>query len=121
MSKRILICDDDTDILSICEYILTELGWEVILRTNCNDIVEAVHRLQPDVILMDNWIPDSGGVVATQLIKSDPELKKIPIIYFTANNDIRTLAREAGADTFLSKPFDIRELESVVLRILPMS
>lgn len=120
MSKRILICDDDTDILSICEYILTDLGWEVTLRANCNDIVEVVRNLQPDVILMDNWIPDCGGVVATQLLKNDPELKRIPIIYFTANNDIRTLAREAGADTFLSKPFDIHELERIVLGLLPL-
>lgn len=115
MSKRILICDDDTDILSICEYILSTLGWEVHLRTDCNDIVLFVRTLRPDIILMDNWIPDCGGIVATQQLKQDPELKKIPIIYFSANNNIKKLAQEAGADTFLSKPFDISELETVVL------
>lgn len=115
MSKRILICDDDTDILSICDYMLSALGWEVHTRTHCNDILKTVRRLKPDLILMDNWIPDCGGIVATQLLKKDREVYQIPIIYFSANNDIKKLAKEAGANNFLSKPFDIKELEDIVL------
>lgn len=118
MIKRILICDDDTDILSICTYILEEQGWEVHTRTTCINITEGVKEIMPSVILMDNWIPDTGGIIATQSIKNDPELKNIPIIYFSANNDIKTLARQAGADAFLEKPFDIEDLESVVLNVL---
>ncbi|MXV16924.1 response regulator [Hufsiella ginkgonis] len=117
MGKRILIFDDDIDILSICSYILEEQGWEVHTSTNCNNIVDKVSGVGPDVILMDNWIPDSGGIVATQTIKKQPDLKNIPVIYFSANNDIQTLATQAGADTFLSKPFDIDELENVINRV----
>ena len=80
MSKTILILDDDIDILSICTYILQELGWSVITRTNCNNIIELVREVAPQVILMDNWIPDTGGIVATQTIKAHPEFKSIPII-----------------------------------------
>lgn len=118
MDKRILICDDDTDILSICTYILEEQNWEVHTKTNCIDITETVRSIKPSVILMDNWIPDTGGIVATQSIKADPELSNIPIIYFSANNDIKSLAKEAGADAFLEKPFDIEDLERVVLSVL---
>ncbi|MDB5121565.1 MAG: response regulator receiver protein [Sphingobacteriales bacterium] len=118
MDKRILICDDDTDILSICTYILEEQNWEVHTKTNCIDITEVVRSIKPSVILMDNWIPDTGGIVATQSIKADPELSNIPIIYFSANNDIKSLAKEAGADAFLEKPFDIEDLERVVLSVL---
>ena len=118
MDKRILICDDDTDILSICTYILEEQSWEVHTKTNCIDITEVVRSIKPSVILMDNWIPDTGGIVATQSIKADPELRNIPIIYFSANNDIKSLAKEAGADAFLEKPFDIEDLERVVLSVL---
>lgn len=118
MDKRILICDDDTDILSICTYILEEQSWEVHTKTNCIDITEVVRSIKPSVILMDNWIPDTGGIVATQNIKADPELRNIPIIYFSANNDIKSLAKEAGADAFLEKPFDIEDLERVVLSVL---
>jgi two-component system cell cycle response regulator DivK len=118
MAKRILIFDDDIDILSICSYILEEQGWEVHTSTNCNDIINKVTNVMPEVILMDNWIPDSGGIIATQTIKQDDRLKAIPVVYFSANNDIQSLAEQAGADTYLSKPFDIDELESVINRVI---
>ena len=114
MEKRILICDDDVDILSICTYILEEQGWQVHTRTNCNNILEVLSEVKPQVILMDNWIPETGGIRATQIIKSVDEFKNIPVIYFSANNDIKSLANEAGADTYLAKPFDIEELEQVI-------
>ena len=117
MSKRILIFDDDVDILSICTYILEEQGWEVHTSQHCNNIDTAVRSIQPDVILMDNWIPDTGGVIATQTLKSQADLKDIPVIYFSANNDIQSLAKQAGADTFLEKPFDLNELEKVINRM----
>ena len=121
MPKRILIFDDDIDILSICSYILEEEGWEVQTAPNCNGIEEKVRGVRPDVILMDNWIPDVGGIVATQLLKNDAELKSIPVVYFSANNDIQSLAKEAGADTYLAKPFDINELEKVINEIADLS
>ncbi len=117
MPKRILICDDDEDILSICTYILEEEGWDVYTRNHCKNIVETVREIMPAIILMDNWIPDLGGIKATQSVKADPELCKIPIIYFSANNDVESLARVAGADGFLAKPFDIEELEKMVCNI----
>lgn len=114
MRKKVLIFDDDEDILAICTYILEEQGWEVNTFSNCNNIIEKVESIMPNVILMDNWIPDSGGIVATQAIKQQPNLKNIPVIYFSANNDIKTLAQQAGADSFLAKPFDLEELENIV-------
>ncbi len=89
--KRVLICDDDADILFICSYIFEKQGIEVFTQTHCNDIIETVKTLQPDVILMDNWIPDSGGIVASRSIKGHDELNHIPIVYFSANNDIKAL------------------------------
>jgi DNA-binding NtrC family response regulator len=113
-AKRIIIFDDDEDILSICSYILEEQGWEVHTFTDCNDIVEKVVAISPDVILMDNWIPDAGGIIATQTLKKDESLKHIPVVYFSANSDIQLLADHAGAETFLAKPFDLEDLERVI-------
>ena len=118
MSKRILIFDDDIDILSICTYILEEQGWEVHTSPHCNDINITVRSIMPDVILMDNWIPDTGGIVATQTLKAEHDLKGIPVIYFSANNDIQSLAKQAGADTYLEKPFDLTELELVIDKMM---
>jgi len=118
MKKRVLICDDDADILFICSYIFEKQGCEVYTRTHCNDIVEMVKDVQPDVILMDNWIPDSGGIVASRTIKENNELNHIPIVYFSANNDIKALAEEAGADAFLAKPFDLDELKKITENLM---
>jgi DNA-binding NtrC family response regulator len=116
--KKIVIFDDDEDILSICAYILEEQGWEVHTFTDCNNIIEKVLPLMPSVILMDNWIPDVGGIVATQSLKNDEKLKNIPVVYFSANSDIQLLADHAGAETYLAKPFDLDELEKTINNVL---
>jgi CheY-like chemotaxis protein len=117
-SKKIIIFDDDEDILSICNYILEEQGWEVHTHTDCNNIIEKVSAVIPDVILMDNWIPDAGGIIATQTLKKDEKLKHIPVVYFSANSDIQLLADHAGAEAYLAKPFDLEELEKVINTVL---
>lgn len=71
----------------------------------------------PDVILMDNWIPDDGGIVATQKLKSDEVLKEIPVIYFSANSEIELLANKAGAEAYLPKPFDLDDLEQIIFKV----
>lgn len=116
--KKIIIFDDDEDILSICSYILAQQGWEVFTYTDCNEITERVASVSPAVILMDNWIPDTGGIIATQTLKNTAELKHIPVIYFSANSDIQLLANHAGAETYLAKPFDLDDLEKVIKRVL---
>jgi len=75
-NKKIIIFDDDEDILSICNYILTEQGWMVHTFTDCNNIAEKVSDIMPDVILMDNWIPDAGGIIATQTLKKNTGFKR---------------------------------------------
>ncbi|HEY9533115.1 MAG TPA: response regulator [Mucilaginibacter sp.] len=112
--RKIIVFDDDEDILSICNYILEEKGWDVYTFTDCNAITKRVLDIMPDVILMDNWIPDAGGIIATQTLKKDEELKNIPVIYFSANSDIQLLASHAGAETYLAKPFDLDELERII-------
>ena len=117
-TRKIIIFDDDEDILSICSYILEEQGWEVHTFTDCNNIVQKVEGISPDVILMDNWIPDAGGIIATQTLKKTDHLKNIPVVYFSANSDIQLLASHAGAETYLAKPFDLEDLEKVIDKVL---
>ena len=113
-NKKIIIFDDDEDILSICTYILEEQGWEVTSFTDCNNIIERVNSIQPLLIFMDNWIPDDGGILATQKIKNTPGISDVPVIYFSANSDIRLLAQQAGAEHYLAKPFDLDDLLKIV-------
>ena len=114
MNKRVLILDDDLDILQICAIVLKKKGFDVTTLNNSTRILEQVRNVQPDVILMDNWIPGPGGIEATRQLKNDPDLKFIPVIFFSANSNVSQLASEARADYSLQKPFDISELEEIV-------
>ena len=114
MAKKVLIYDDDTDLLEVCALILTARNYEVIVRDKCTEVLSDVKEHRPDVILMDNWIPDIGGVKATQLLKNSTDFNGIPVIFFTANSNVSELAEEAGADFWLQKPFDITQLEDMV-------
>jgi two-component system alkaline phosphatase synthesis response regulator PhoP len=65
-------------------------------------------------IIMDNRIPGPGGLEATRSLKMDSDTQDIPVIFFSANSNVTQLAKEANADYFLQKPFDISELEGIV-------
>ncbi len=114
MNKKVFIFDDNEDILELCTLILEGAGFETKTSATSNDIIAQVSAYEPDLILMDNWLPDVGGIIATQTLKKHPQYKQIPVIYFSANNDVKTLAETAGADRYLPKPFDIDELETMV-------
>lgn len=112
--KKVFVFDDNADILELCTIILEDAGYEIKTSSTSNNIIEQVTEYTPDIIFMDNWLPDVGGIEATRELKKHEVLNTIPVIYFSANNDVKSLAQEAGADGYLSKPFDIQELEDII-------
>lgn len=112
--KKVFIFDDNQEILDLCALILEEAGYSVKTSTTSNDIIAQVIRFMPNLILMDNWLPDIGGIEATKAIKTHKLLNHIPVVYFSANSEISKLAAQAGANNYLSKPFDIHDLEEIV-------
>lgn len=116
MKKKVLIFDDDTDILEVCSIVLVSNGFEVATQSNCEDLLQKVLACEPDVVLMDNKIPPLGGIASTREIKSAPACRRLPIVYFSANQDIARLAAEAGADFYIEKPFDLDDLVFLLRR-----
>ena len=116
MKKKVFIFDDNIEILELCTEILQDIGCEVKTSPTTNNVVQQVTDYMPDLIFMDNWLPDISGIEATKLLKSNPKLKNIPVIYFSANSNISALASEAGADDFIAKPFDVYLFEKTVLK-----
>lgn len=118
MTRKILILDDDSDILFFCTYVFENLGFIAMSSNHCNNIIDQVESSQPDIILIDNWIPDIGGVKATQQLKASQHLKHIPVVLFSANSNLPQLSEEAGADGYLKKPFDLEELENLAFKYI---
>ena len=116
MNHKILIYDDDADILEVCATILRMKGYDVMCKDHCKEVLLDIENYMPDVILMDNWLPDIGGVKSIQLIKKTPQFKDIPVIFFSANSHVEELAKEAGADYMLKKPFDLTELQVAIAK-----
>ncbi|RYY54101.1 MAG: response regulator [Chitinophagaceae bacterium] len=114
MDKTVFIFDDDNDILELCRILLSSRGYQVHTSNSCIDAVEQVAGARPGVVLMDNKIPDTGGILAVKALKSDGRTRNVPVIFFSANTNVRELSEQAGADRFIQKPFDIHSLEKMV-------
>ena len=116
--KKIFIFDDNQELLELCTIILVELGCVTKTSASAENVEQQLIEFMPDIIFMDNWIPGLSGIEATQKIKKDERLKHIPVIYFSANSNIKGLAEKAGADDILAKPFDISALENIVKKYI---
>jgi DNA-binding response OmpR family regulator len=107
--KKILVADDDEAILDALILILEDAGYEVEATDNGMTIRDSLSN-SPDLLLLDIRMSGWNGRDICRYLKSQEATKHIPIILFSANRDTEKLAREAGADDFITKPFDIDEL-----------
>lgn len=110
--KCVLICDDDQAILEACSIILSE-KYHVETAEKCNDIINTIKQTKPDIILMDIMIP-GGGEDAVNKIHQTEGIKNIPVVVFSALNEVEEISRRVNADAVLSKPFDINNLLKTV-------
>lgn len=111
MGKRILIIDDDRDILAILSLVLEEAGY-VVIGSESGAAIDNLETIKPDLILLDiriNGYPKSGTEICTEL-KSHMSFREIPVILISAESEIHILARDCAADAYIRKPFDIYEL-----------
>jgi two-component system, OmpR family, response regulator VicR len=119
MSKRILVIDDDEDILEILNIVFQEEGYDVVL-SNTGEAADHIHIIHPDLILLDVRIEGSakrGNEICSE-IKQRYKDEQIPIILVSAETDLQMLANECGADHYINKPFDVFQLLTHVKKIL---
>lgn len=117
--KRILICEDDQEIIELTTIILGLTGHQVYVFKSCdNEIVQKVKNIKPDLVLMDLWLPEIGGEAAIRQLKSDSFTSSIPIIVFSANNSASEVARRVKAEGCITKPFSITCFEDTVSAML---
>jgi two-component system cell cycle response regulator DivK len=112
MSKRILVVEDQEDNRQILRDLLGNAGFELVEAENGEEALLAVARLPPDLILMDIQLPLMDGYEATRRIRTNPDLKLVPIIAVTsyALSGDEDKAFAAGCDAYVTKPYSPRQL-----------
>src|SRR4051794_27336484 len=108
---RILVVDDDVSILDSLRLLLEDEGYDVATSAKNGDIVDALIKSEPpDLIILDILLSGHDGSVICKRLKSQDETKGIPIVLISAHPNARAMSLDAGADSFLAKPFDVDEL-----------
>jgi CheY-like chemotaxis protein len=116
-TATILVCDDDP---SLRELVRAVLGprYRFVEAADGTEALVAARELSPDLIVLDVMLPGISGIEVLETIRSDEELKDMPVVVITAWSHAELEARVAGADRFVSKPFDPDDLSTAVEELL---
>jgi diguanylate cyclase (GGDEF)-like protein len=120
MGVKILIVDDDPDIRDVLKLTLSEENYEILEAADGEEALNVIHAIQPDLILLDYKIPKIDGREVCRRIKKDLLLRHLPIIMVTGKGDIsdKVDGIDAGADDYVVKPFEPKELLARIRMIL---
>lgn len=120
MAKKILIADDEKDMLKVITTQLVKEGYEVIAARDGREALQLARDQKPDLVLLDYSMPGLKGDEVCEEIKSDPELKHIPVIFSTASPGFfgHQVMETTKADDYLIKPFRSADLVATVKRYL---
>jgi DNA-binding response OmpR family regulator len=111
MRKRILIVDDDSDIVEILSYVLLEAGYETRVLTHGETIFNDIKEFKPTLILMDVMLGGMDGRVVCHSIKTDPSTSSLPVILISGTHDLaKSLYLPGAPDDFIAKPFNLDNL-----------
>lgn len=120
MSLKILVVDDEEDIVNLLSYSLEKEGYRVSKAYDGREALRSVKRDNPDLVILDLMLPEIPGIDVARSIRSDPATARLPIIMLTARGGEldRVLGLEMGADDYVTKPFSLREVIARVRAVM---
>ncbi len=120
MKSKILVVDDEPDLLELIDTNLSAAGFTVLKADNGKEAFRQARQMQPQLILLDVMLPELDGLEVCKMLRHDPATRAIPIVMLTARaTEIdRVLGLELGADDYVTKPFSMRELVLRVKKLL---
>ena len=109
---RVLVVDDESDVTELLQYRLEQEGYRVATLNDPLGFVVKVREFEPDLMLLDIMMPELSGIQLCRIVRADPSMKDIPVIFLSARGEVedRIKGLEAGAEDYVSKPFNISEL-----------
>lgn len=113
MKKKILITDDDEGVRDIFKIIFERAGYDVKIFGEAVSILENKFS-NPDLFLLDRQLSGQDGLKVCRFLKSQDSTKNVPVIIVSATPGIAKMARDAGADDFIEKPFQVKDLLTLV-------
>jgi DNA-binding response OmpR family regulator len=120
MAKRILIVDDEADIIEMLKIRLESLGYDTSAAVNGEEALRKVNEEKPNLVLLDVMMPPPNGFQVCRIIKDDPDLKHIPVIMLTAKStdSDKFWGMESGAEDYVTKPYNADELLEKIKAII---
>jgi DNA-binding response OmpR family regulator len=117
--RKVLIVDDEPNIVTALEFLLKRSGYDVRLATNGAEALEQVEIYRPDVVLMDVMMPIKSGFEVCQRMRERPELAQIKIVMLSAKGSEAEVSKglSLGADLYITKPFSTQELVATINRL----
>jgi CheY-like chemotaxis protein len=119
MSLRVLVADDEPLTAEMLALMLAFRGHEVVCANDGAEALARARELKPDVVLLDVLMPELRGDAVARRLRADPELAGCPIVLMSSVDEAEVRWRDAGAEVFLQKPFDLRQVAELVERLLP--
>ncbi|WP_291869923.1 response regulator [Maribacter sp.] len=120
MRKKILLVDDEPNIVMTLEYAFKKQDYEVFIARDGSEALEIVNTSVPDVVLLDIMMPNVDGYQTLKHIKSKANLKNTKIVFLTAKNKSSDIEKglQLGADKYLTKPFSVKKIVSEINDLL---
>ena len=120
---RVLVVDDESDVTELLQYRLEQEGYRVATLNDPLGFVVKVREFEPDLMLLDIMMPELSGIQLCRIVRADPSMKDIPVIFLSARGEVedRIKGLEAGAEDYVSKPFNTNELMLRISKMLKRS
>ena len=120
MKKKILIVDDEPNIVMTLEYTFKKQDFEVFIARDGSEALQILEKHTPDVVLLDIMMPNVDGYQTLNYIRNQDSLKTAKVVFLTAKNKASDIEKglKLGADKYLTKPFSIKKIVSEILELL---
>ena len=120
MPKEILIVDDEPSIVVPVQFLMQQQGYTVLVAEDGHDALDMIYKYQPDLVLLDIMLPGIDGYEVCEIVRLNPKLRNVKIIFLTAKGREVEIAKglALGADAYITKPFSNAELVAKVKTVL---